>query len=349
MDTTVTVVIPTYNRIERLKMVLGALARQTYPNESTEVVVVSDGSDDGTDEYLTSGQSPIPVIVITQRNGGPAVARNNGVDRASGDLIVFIDDDVVADPDLVRQHVASHARATGPTVVIGPMLTPPGHELKPWVRWEQDMLYKQYDAMRAGKWAATPRQLYTGNASVPRHCLLEVGGFDTSLRRAEDVELGFRLEDHGLLFDFNHDAKGLHYADRPFASWLSTAEAYGHHDARMAMSPGRAWFLDAARREFRHGNLLRRVIVTTCVNHRRLGRAASTALRWISAQHERLHWWRLTRAALSALYAIAYYRALVDEFGSWEAFYGTRTANTPAANTPGANTPTSTDHPARLA
>ena len=125
------VVVPTYNRCDRLRRVLGALADQTLPRDSFEVIVVSDGSTDGTDEYLRGGQTPVDVVAVTQPNSGPGPARNAGVERARGDLVVFVDDDVVAEPDLVEQHVRSHEHDDGRLVVIGPMLTPGGLHAEP--------------------------------------------------------------------------------------------------------------------------------------------------------------------------------------------------------------------------
>ena len=117
------VVVPTYNRLPRLARVLGALADQTFSRELYEIVVVSDGSTDGTDDYLRSiGGSGL--VVASQANAGPATARNHGLALASGSLVVFIDDDVVAAPRLLERHVESHRRGGDGLVVIGPMLTP---------------------------------------------------------------------------------------------------------------------------------------------------------------------------------------------------------------------------------
>src|SRR5687768_13143566 len=93
----VTVVVPTYNRRDRLHSVLLGLTTQDY-DVSFETVVVSDGSDDGTDEYLASGLVPLPVVACRQPNSGPASARNRGFETASGELILFLDDDVVPSP-----------------------------------------------------------------------------------------------------------------------------------------------------------------------------------------------------------------------------------------------------------
>src|SRR5690349_12686793 len=119
----VSVVVPTFNRRASLHRLLMALSAQTYPTEQFEVIVVDDGSTDGTDQLLASLITPYALQVIRQANGGPAVARNRGVASAHGALIVFLDDDVEPVPELLAEHVAVHDAESDP-VVIGPMSPP---------------------------------------------------------------------------------------------------------------------------------------------------------------------------------------------------------------------------------
>jgi len=122
---TVSVVIPTYNRLARLQQVLAALSTQTYDHRHFEVVVVSDGSNDGTADYLAATTSSFDLVSTSQTNAGPAAARNRGVELARGSLVLFLDDDVMAAPGLIAEHVRTHECHTDEAVVIGPMLTPP--------------------------------------------------------------------------------------------------------------------------------------------------------------------------------------------------------------------------------
>jgi len=119
--------------------VITALERQTYPSDAYEVIIVSDGSCDGTAAYLETLRSTMRLRWFQQVNRGPAAARNAGIQSADGEFIVFIDDDVVPEPQLLVEHARSHheAGAAGDVVVFGPMLTPKGFEMAPWVRWEQ--------------------------------------------------------------------------------------------------------------------------------------------------------------------------------------------------------------------
>ena len=131
---------------------------------------------------------------------------------------MFLDDDVVPDPGLIAAHATAHSRETA-VVVVGPMLPPDGWRRPAWIRWEEAKLVGQYEAMRLGRYACTPRQFFTGNASLARSWFSLSGGFDHGFGRAEDVELGYRLRDLGLRFVFEPKAKVWHYPQRTFASW----------------------------------------------------------------------------------------------------------------------------------
>jgi glycosyltransferase involved in cell wall biosynthesis/GT2 family glycosyltransferase len=312
----ISVVVPTYNRLDRLRRTLEGLAVQTGLAAPPEVVVVSDGSTDGTDEYLASDAVPLPVVAISQPNAGPAAARNHGVRRASGQFVLFVDDDAIPAPDLVAAHLRHHAESGGDsTVVIGPMTTPEDDVLSPWCRWEQEMLYKQYDAMGRGLWAATARQFYTANASVARRHVLDVGGFDEAFRRAEDVELAYRLADRGLQFTFARDAVVVHHADRTFSAWLDIATSYGRNDVIFGRDLGQPWLLASIGAEFHDRHLLVRALVRVSATRPGLGRAIVGVLTVAARVAGILHLGPITTQALSALYNLAYYRGMAEELG----------------------------------
>lgn len=310
---TVSVVVPTFNRLSGLQRALRALAQQSVPRSSFEVIVVSDGSTDGTNEYLTSQGAPLPVVAVIAENGGPATARNRGVEVATGEVVLFVDDDVVAERDLVAAHMAAHTEHGPDVVVIGPMLTPADFDLSPWVSWEQTMLYKQYDAMTAGKWTPTARQFYTGNASLRRTHIVACGGFDPAFRRAEDVEFAHRLADFGLRFVFESRARGYHYAERSFTSWIGIASAYGRNNAVFVRDFGRTWLFDAMCEEFHRHHPLVRVTTAACLGRPRLKRITSAALAAAARATNGIGLRAVGRYALSGLYNLEYYQGFADE------------------------------------
>jgi GT2 family glycosyltransferase len=293
--------------------VLAALEQQTYALDCFEVVVVSDGSTDGTHTYLETLSTPLDLQVVVQPNRGVAAARNQGVTRAQGELILFLDDDVMPAPTLIAEHMRTHATAEHEIVVLGPMLSPPDFAMLPWVRYEQAMLYKQYRAMQAGDWEPSPRQFYTGNASLARQQLIDIGGFDEHFHRAEDVELAYRLAARGLRFVFNADAVGYHYAERSLESWLAIPYAYGRNDMIFARDKGQTWLLREIPREFKQRNVLIKQLVALCSKQPRL-RAPVLALLKLSVRiGQLLGSERLMQMAHSSMFNLRYYQGLAEE------------------------------------
>jgi GT2 family glycosyltransferase len=317
----VSVILPTYNRLPQLQKVLTGLEAQTFPLHDFEVVVVSDGASDGTDEFLHSYSTPLHLRLYVQPNRGAAAARNLGIEKAQGDFVLFLDDDVVPAPDLMAEHLQTHQCHHGDVVVLGPMLTPQDVVLKPWVRWEQSMLYKQYADMDAGRWEPTARQFYTGNASLARHHLRAVGGFETTFRRAEDVELAYRLADYGLAFIFNPKAVGYHYAERSFASWRQTPYAYGRNDVIFARDRNQQWLLPTVMYEFQQRHPFVKALTQLCLSRQQLSALTVNGLKWVAELSNAAGIERLADRAYSGIFNLCYYQGIADELTGRQAFF----------------------------
>ena len=209
----VSVIIPTFRKREFLEPTLVSLGQQTYPAASTEVVVVDDCSEDGTFEHLQTLSTPYTLVAVRHDvNKGRAAARNTAIRAATGDLVVFVDDDMRCEPDLIEQHVRFHDAHPG-VVVIGSAVTAP--ELG------RATVFSYLDEMgvhRLSPGSPSPaRYFVTNNASVERRHLLDVGLFDETFRRYgfEDTELAFRLEDDaGLKFMYCAEAIAYHLHDQ---------------------------------------------------------------------------------------------------------------------------------------
>jgi len=316
------VVLPTYNRLDRLQRVIAGLEQQTYPLEAFEVVVVSDGSTDGTDRWLAGYGGPLRLRPLTQGNSGVSVARNHGLEYAQSPWILFLDDDVVPAPHLVEEHVtALRAEPDDKVAVLGPLTTPNDKRLQSWVAWEQEMLAKQYDDMIAGRWQPTARQFYTGNTSIAKHHLLEAGGFDPSYRRAEDVELAYRLVDRGIRFVFRPQAVGYHYAERSFASWRQIPLTYGLNDVQFTRDKGQEWLLPTIMYEFRHRHAMVRALTWACLDRGALREGAIVGLRAVGTLADALALNRLRRAAYSGIFNLLHYQGIASALGSRNAFF----------------------------
>jgi|CXWL01.1.fsa_nt_gi glycosyltransferase involved in cell wall biosynthesis len=190
------VVIPTHNRLDVLPEVLAALERQ-QDAPRFEVIVVDDGSTDGTAEWLDRQHLGFTFLVLHQANQGPAMARNTGVLAAHGRRVAFLGDDTVPAPGWLAAHRRAHAAAGDePTrAVIGYTRWHRRLRLTPFLRYINEYgLQFGYSLIR------TPEDVdfnffYTSNLSLGRGLLLDEP-FDLSFPYAawEDIELAYRLK-----------------------------------------------------------------------------------------------------------------------------------------------------------
>jgi hypothetical protein len=177
---------------------------------------------------------PYECRVLRQVQAGPAAARHRGILEARGALLVVVDDDMQVPPHFLAAHRDGHA--AGPAIVIGHMRADPGLAGMPlFERFHAEMLRRFVADVGAGKAELRGTHLYTGNASFPRATYLAVGGFDLSLDRSEDIELGLRLERAGLTVGFSESAFSVHSSDhRELGPWLRRAFRYGVCDHRIS-------------------------------------------------------------------------------------------------------------------
>ncbi len=317
-DHFLSVVIPTYNRRDSLRVTLDGLARQSYPPDAFEAVVVSDGSTDGTNVLLAeyARTSPFALRPVAQANGGPARARNRGVEEARGAVVVFLDDDVEPAPDFLARHAAHHA-AGDKEAVIAPMLPDPALTWRepPWIAWEHAMLKKQYTAWRTGEWRGCgPHHFYSGNASLRREHLLAVGGFDERFPRQEDVELAVRLERLcGVRFVYDAQARGTHRPQRGFASWLAIPYAYGQLDVVRARRGDTSW--ETVRHGYHARNVLTRRLADLTLAVPVLSAPLRALLLGAAALTYRGRRAGVAFAALSVIYNLRYLEGAQSEIG----------------------------------
>ncbi len=232
MTPRVSIVIPTHNRRAVLARTIAALREQQYPLERIEVIVVADGCTDDTEHIEIAPRLSGRVIAHPRR--GPAAARNCGAAAATGDLLLFMDDDVEAWPGLVDAHVRAHAAQQAPALVVGylpPRLEtrrdPFGVALRGW--W-----HAMFERLREPGYRFTYADALTGNCSIPRSLLDAVGGFDDSLRCHEDYELGYRVLRAGGRIQFAPDAGGWHHDRTTLAGALKRKRQEGSADIAIA-------------------------------------------------------------------------------------------------------------------
>ena len=211
----VSVVIPTHNRKETLQKAIQAYLSQAAPSDF-EILVVDDGSSDGTSQMVAGFREsgPIAVRYFRQEQRGPATARNLGIREAVGEVIIFSDDDIVPAPNLLSEHLAWHQKYPETSVaVLGYVTWSPEIETTPFMKWcgERGPLFAY--AHLAGRTEVGPRFFYSCNISLKTQFLRDNGTFDEEFKSAafEDTELGYRLAKCGMRLLYNPAAVGYHY------------------------------------------------------------------------------------------------------------------------------------------
>jgi glycosyltransferase involved in cell wall biosynthesis len=196
---------------------LKALAAQEPLPPACEVVIVDDGSRDDTPAAVEGMRArlPIPLGYERQDPRGPAAARNLGLRLAHGDIVLFLGDDIIADPALLAAHLQSHMLLPDPRVaVLGFVTWSPSIDVTPYMHWlETSGNQFDYGRLRPEEDVDPARFFYTANLSVKRKFLADTHEyFDERFRHAllEDIDLGKRLACHGLRLRYNPDARAFH-------------------------------------------------------------------------------------------------------------------------------------------
>jgi len=197
------VLIPTYQRRDVVCAAVEALAKTDYAGE-IELIVVIDGSTDGTAEALSRIETPFPVRLVQQPNRGAAAARNRAAAEARHDVLLFVDDDMLCAPDLISEHARVHL--AGADAVIGDVRRDPGSAPGFMSDSNEAWLKRQGGPL-------TLFDVWTGQLSVRRAAFEDLGGFDEAYTDEttfanEDADLGIRLL---ARYDVRHNPAAISY------------------------------------------------------------------------------------------------------------------------------------------
>ena len=188
----VSAIVATYNRADEISRAIESILTQTY--ENLEVIVVDDGSTDGTLEVLQKFGRRLRVL--RQRNAGPSAARNRGISQARGEIISFLDSDDIWLPEKIARQVATLAKAGDavPCCVCNAILK--SKDRAAMTSFANSLLYT---SEQEGLWINAPQvllhrfMLFNQIVAIRREALARIGGFDESLRYLEDYDLALRL------------------------------------------------------------------------------------------------------------------------------------------------------------
>jgi len=210
MDVLLTVVIPTFNRAHLIVESIPMLMNQRWSySKPYEIVFVSNGSTDNTEEVLSSAAARYPHrlrFTTIPASGGPAAPRNEGIRIAEGELVVILDDDVFPDETLLEEHAAHHLKYPArEECAIGVAYVPERMRKKPVSLFHEF----SYDKLPVDV-PLCYTYFWTCNVSFKRQFMLDHGMFDERFLYNEDIVCGHQLAAAGLLLRFNPGARGQH-------------------------------------------------------------------------------------------------------------------------------------------
>ena len=226
----ISIVIPTYNRKPILEKCLSALENQklNHKIEKYEIIVVDDGSTDGTSIWIKNNREILPhVVLYEQEHGGPALGRNLGVIKSKYEIIIFIDSDLIVLDDFLICHVNKLLKYWGihnkKCFTYGAVINTSNFQNP------HQETYKLLDTSFA--------YFATGNVAISKELILSVGLFDTSfsLYGWEDLELGERLKKVGTKLIKCPEAVGFHWHPPFECEQIDSLIAQEKERAKMAL------------------------------------------------------------------------------------------------------------------
>ncbi len=220
------VVVATYNRPITLKKTLDCLEKQEC-NFPFEVIIVDDASTLTLPELgLGKGKRKKWYLIRNEKNLGRAATRNRGLRQAKGKYILFLDDDIWAEPQLLQAHYDKQ-KEVGDGVVVGDILQAKEISKTVWNKYQ----IRRYERIRKRLVCKTLDYglFLTGNVSMPSKILKEMGGFNESFTKYsfEDTELGYRLHKKGIKFSYASNAVSYHFFEEDLGKLCNKAFEMG--------------------------------------------------------------------------------------------------------------------------
>ncbi len=202
------IIIATYNRLEELNELLPSLVAQTFPADQFEVIIVDDGSTDGTKEYIHSLSTEFDLRYLSQENKGPGAARNYGMSKAEGDYFIFVDSDCLLPPTYLQAIDDSieenHWDAFGGPDTYHESFSP----------MQKAINYSMTSFIGTGGTRGSKKSVgkfypRSFNMGISREVYEKIGGMN-DLRHGQDMDLSARIYEAGFKVGFIPDAYVYH-------------------------------------------------------------------------------------------------------------------------------------------
>ena len=230
----ISVVIPTFNRSQYLRRVIASLLAQELQPGEFEIIIIDDGSTDDTEEICKPLAGSGDLCYFRQSNQGISAAKNHGIEVARGEIVLFFDDDDLADPNLLSEHLRSHEEFPDEMVAVLGYTTwhtsIQKNPLMDYVVGKGGFLFS-YGELNHGQFYSYDR-FWGGRTSCKRRMLLRHGLFNPTFTfGSEDIELGYRLSRLGLKVFYNRNARSYMVRELDFDSFMKRCERQGKSQA----------------------------------------------------------------------------------------------------------------------
>ena len=223
----ISVVIPAYNCKRTLKPVISNLIDQSKPPDGMEIIVIDDGSTDGSRDWLKQKSSEHPSLIkcFFQKNRGASASRNFGIESATGKVILFLDADIIPSSDLIQKHILFHRKHPQAYIALRGKTVEIKHSRNnEWIRPHPGTFKTRGVTKNDLPWI----EFITNNISLKSQFLKDNRLlFNEIMFPGEDVEFGFRAKQCGLVIYFSDEAVGFHDHPLTLKNYLNKATMAG--------------------------------------------------------------------------------------------------------------------------
>jgi len=280
----ISLIVPTYNRLPILQKCLTAIEAQTLSKDQFEVIVIDDGSTDGSEQFLRHYRPQFRFQYLRQSNSGTGAARRHGVAEATGDFLLLMNDDTICDPDVLEQHLElQHRLGSQRWAVLGSFEYPREARNRALTHYfcVEPFMFPQVSMEEGCPYGYS--HFITCNLSVRRDAVIDVGSFASIYKLSEDTEMGIRLFEKGFHVVYHPAAHAWHdHLPYPARNLVRRARVYGADYFHMFCRHARVmkeWAMPVPLTGMDESNAMR-ILAYLEANRRDVGEALQALEKW---------------------------------------------------------------------